>query len=218
MVKGSEQALAKAREWKRKNQDKVKASRKAYYDKNKEQERIQKKEWQTNNKDKKAASDKRYRQKHAEKIKQNIRSNYPRLREKQRERYRTDPEYRLKMCLRAGFTQSLRLQDAEKHTSVSKLIGCTMAELKTYLSSKFVEGMSWDNHGKWHIDHVRPVSSFSMADASQRAKCWHFSNLQPLWAKDNLSKSNFWDGVTRELEKPAESDDDDFESDDGNFK
>ena len=131
---------------------------------------------------------------------------YPTLKERQKQRYRTDTEYRLRMCLRAGFYQSLRLQNAEKPTSVSKLIGCTMAELKAYLATKFVEGMSWDNHGKWHIDHIRPISSFSMADASQRAMCWHYSNLQPLWAKDNLSKSKFWDGAVE-----VEDSDSDFD-------
>jgi hypothetical protein len=50
--------------------------------------------------------------------------------------------------------------------------------------------MSWKNYGKWHIDHIRPCSSFDLSDPQQQRTCFNYSNLQPLWAKDNLNKSN----------------------------
>ena len=66
--------------------------------------------------------------------------------------------------------------------------------------SLFQSGMTWENHGKygWHIDHIRPCSSFDLTDPEQQKLCCHYTNLQPLWAKDNLSKGYKWDGeITR---------------------
>ena len=58
--------------------------------------------------------------------------------------------------------------------------------------------MSWDNYGKWHIDHVRPCSSFDLTDAKQQEECFHYTNLQPLWAAENLQKGSKWQNTTSE--------------------
>ena len=67
-----------------------------------------------------------------------------------------------------------------------------MEEFKLYLQSKFKPGMHWNNHGLygWHIDHIRPCSSFNFLEESEQRACFHYTNLQPLWAKDNLEKNN----------------------------
>jgi hypothetical protein len=78
-----------------------------------------------------------------------------------------------------------------KSESSLSLTGCNnWKELKEYIESKFESGMNWENMGKWHIDHIRPCSSFDLTDPEQQRLCFHYSNLQPLWAKDNLSKSD----------------------------
>jgi hypothetical protein len=70
-------------------------------------------------------------------------------------------------------------------------LGCSSwDELKNYLEKQFTCGMNWENMGEWHIDHIIPCSSFDLTNIEQQMKCFHYSNLQPLWAKDNLSKSN----------------------------
>lgn len=70
-------------------------------------------------------------------------------------------------------------------------LGLEKEKLKAVLEAKFVEGMSWDNYGsKWHVDHIIPCTAFNVSDPSEMAKCFHYDNLQPLWAADNIRKSN----------------------------
>lgn len=71
-----------------------------------------------------------------------------------------------------------------------ELLGCTIEELRTHLEAQFQEGMTWDNYGRdgWHIDHIKPCSSFDLLKEAEQRECFHYTNLQPLWAKDNLSK------------------------------
>jgi hypothetical protein len=109
---------------------------------------------------------------------------------KWRESRASDPTYRVRRLLR------IRLNTAAKRGyrsgSAIRDLGCTIEELKLHLESKFQPGMTWDNYGKygWHIDHVVPLSSFDLTDPEQLQKACHYTNLQPLWAKDNLTKSN----------------------------
>jgi len=70
------------------------------------------------------------------------------------------------------------------------LLGCTIAELKKYLELKFKSGMKWNNYGKWHIDHIKPCAKFDLSDPAEQQKCFHYTNLQPLWATENLKKSH----------------------------
>lgn len=72
--------------------------------------------------------------------------------------------------------------------TISNLLGCTIAELKIHLEKQFVPGMSWDNHGKWHIDHRKPCAAFDLTNMSEQKECFNFVNLQPLWARDNQVK------------------------------
>jgi hypothetical protein len=77
-----------------------------------------------------------------------------------------------------------------KRCKTMELTGCSLEELTQYIESKFITGMSWENYGEWHIDHIRPCASFNLEDIEEQKKCFHWSNLQPLWAKDNLRKGS----------------------------
>ena len=72
------------------------------------------------------------------------------------------------------------------------IIGCTLEQLKKHLENQFTAGMTWKNYGRngWHIDHIKPCTSFDLTDPKQQRKCFHYSNLQPLWAAENISKGN----------------------------
>ncbi len=77
------------------------------------------------------------------------------------------------------------------------LVGWTLQDFIHWMEPQFKPFMGWQNHGEWHIDHIRPISSFNFTAPDDEAfkKCWSLENLQPLWAKDNLSKSNKYEGV-----------------------
>jgi hypothetical protein len=82
------------------------------------------------------------------------------------------------------------LAGTNKSNNTMSLIGCSLEDLKRHIESQFISGMTWDNYGEWHIDHKIPCSSFNLAIAENQHECFNYKNLQPLWAKDNLSKGN----------------------------
>jgi hypothetical protein len=106
----------------------------------------------------------------------------------QKERKLQDINYHLLCVLRVRLWNALKAKGKSKRTK--DLLGCSVSDLKRYLESLFQNGMSWDNYGDWHIDHVRPCASFDLSDPEQQKRCFHYSNLQPLWALDNLKKSS----------------------------
>lgn len=83
-------------------------------------------------------------------------------------------------------------RNPNKHKRILKYVGCSLEELTLYLESKFQEGMTWENRGQfgWHIDHIIPLSNFDLSIEDNLYKSNNYKNLQPLWAKDNLVKSN----------------------------
>lgn len=103
-------------------------------------------------------------------------------------RYHLDEKFRLTVILRNRFYELV--SKGWKSQSVLKLLGCSLEELKSYLEGKFREGMNWENHGQWHIDHIKPCSSFDLSKKEEREICFNYKNLQPLWALDNLVKGS----------------------------
>jgi len=103
---------------------------------------------------------------------------------------RTDINERLRHGLRARLRAALK--NGQKKGSAVRDLGCSIEDLKTHLESQFQPGMSWDNYGLkgWHIDHIEPLSKFDLTNCKEFKQACHFSNLQPLWAEDNLRKSN----------------------------
>jgi hypothetical protein len=101
-------------------------------------------------------------------------------------RKKTDKTYRLIHSIRNRIR--IAIKKNVKSSSSFNLLGCDINFLKQYLASQFKQDMSWDNYGKWHIDHIKPCHLFNLSIPEEQQKCFHYSNLQPLWAKDNLSK------------------------------
>jgi len=120
--------------------------------------------------------------------KQYTRENRVRLSNNKNTKYKTDLTFRLKESLRSRLAKAVRR--GSKSGSAIVNLGCSIDKLKSHLESKFLPKMSWKNYGKWHIDHIKPLDSFDLTDPVELAKACHYTNLQPLWAKDNLVKSN----------------------------
>ena len=157
------------------NKDKLKVKKKAYREANKDKLKVKKKKWYEANKDECKEYQKIYRK--ANRYKKN-------------ERYNNDIQFKLSEILRCRLYQALK--NNQKVGSAVRDLGCTISELKRYLESKFQSGMTWDNYGLygWHIDHIKPLASFDLNDRKQLLEACHYTNLQPLWAKDNLIKSD----------------------------
>lgn len=98
-----------------------------------------------------------------------------------------DPTYKLLCNLRGRINSALKGLGKSKRTM--HLVGCSIAELRQHLEKQFTPGMSWENYGEWHVDHIVPCCSFDLSEAKDQLRCFHFSNLQPLWATDNFKKS-----------------------------
>ena len=116
--------------------------------------------------------------------------NKDRIREYKKDRLKTNINYKLAHYLRVRIRKLLR--GVRKNWSFVGDLGCSIPELKEYLEKQFQEGMSWDNHNRngWHIDHVKALANFDLSDRQQFLEACHYTNLQPLWAKDNIVKSN----------------------------
>lgn len=151
------------------------------------------------NKEKKKKNDKVWRENNEEKIRKTKQIYYKKNKSKiqaqnrikDKDRYKNNINYRIARILRKRMNEAIK--NNYKSGSAVKDLGCSIEYfVKEYMPSKFQEGMTWDNYGLygWHIDHIIPLSSFDLTDRGQLLKACHYSNLQPLWAEDNLRKGS----------------------------
>ena len=107
-------------------------------------------------------------------------------------RRRKDPVFRLQDNLRRRINNALKYIGVKKSKKSLELLGIPNIEFFwKYLESKFKPGMTRENYGKlWHIDHIKPCISFDLSKVEQQFKCFNYTNLQPLWAHENLSKNS----------------------------
>lgn len=118
------------------------------------------------------------------------RENNPEKRKASMLTQRAKISHKLASVIRSRLRSILKWKGRRKITSAVEALGCTPDEFREYLESKFMAGMTWDNwsYTGWHIDHIRPLSSFNLEDPVEFAKAFHYTNTQPLWAHENQSK------------------------------
>lgn len=121
------------------------------------------------------------------KYRNSINGHYKKWKYKKDKR-KSDPFYKAKENIRRRLLKALESKNWRKTTKFAQYIGCDKYTLIIHFESKFTEGMTWDNQGKWHIDHIIPLSSATSEE--ELYKLCHYTNLQPLWAIDNIKKSN----------------------------
>ena len=121
-------------------------------------------------------------------MKEYVQSDEYRARRSERRKalWRTNPNFRLSELLRSRLAYSLR--NKSKLGSAVTLLGCSLHDAIAHIESQFEQGMSWENWGEWHVDHIRPLASFNLEDPIALEMACHYTNLQPLWAKENLAK------------------------------
>tara|TARA_B100001540_G_C15527587_1_gene515387 strand:- start:26 stop:460 length:435 start_codon:yes stop_codon:yes gene_type:complete len=110
---------------------------------------------------------------------------------REKERFTNDPKFKMTKTLRRRFNHALQhTKDgkAVKSARTLDMLGCTIDYFIQHIEQQFQPGMSWQNHGKWHVDHIKPCISFDLTDPAQQKTCFNFSNMQPLWAQDNMKK------------------------------
>jgi hypothetical protein len=100
-----------------------------------------------------------------------------------------DPNFQITENLRTRIWKAIKVDAGTKQQTTAAMLGCSIASFRMYLESKFEPGMSWENYGYgWHVDHIMPCAIFDLTKPDHQKRCFHFSNLQPLWANDNLTK------------------------------
>jgi hypothetical protein len=162
-------------------QYKCKECKKEYSKLNSIKENNRKVLWAKNNPNKVKESKQKYYTKNSDK--EQFRNN-----QYTQNRKKTDIIFKVSCVSRTRLIEFLKIKNITKKNKTFNYIGCTPQFLKEYLETKFVSGMSWDNHGEWHIDHIIPLSSAKNED-DVYTLC-HYTNLQPLWAEENLRKNN----------------------------
>ncbi len=110
-----------------------------------------------------------------------------------RKQRQSNPHARILSSLRGRLNDALHRSKSKKSISVMQLIGCSIEIFKQHLENQFEPEMHWSNYGRsegcWQIDHIRPCSDFDLTDVNQQQKCFHFSNMRPLWKTENLARA-----------------------------
>jgi hypothetical protein len=151
---------------------------KKYYLKNIDTIRKRSKRWAEKNRDKTVEYKKKWRLSNP-----NYKTNY----------FRTNLQGKLANQIRGYIRRALKYKKFTKDQTSKELLGITIPEFKIYLEKKFKHGMSWNNHGTfgWHIDHIIPLVNFDLTKKEERSMAFHYTNMQPLWAKENLIKNRY---------------------------
>lgn len=179
-LRDAERVKAAAREYRAKNPEKISAFNKKYREEHPEKLKEYHTEWREKNADHVLEYNRNYHKEHNDEILAYRREYYHKV-------TKQDPNAHLRNNLRGRVRRAM--EGNNKSAKTMELTGCTVDFLRDWLEFQFDDNMTWDNYGSyWHIDHILPCASFDLTDPEQQRKCFHYSNLQPLTASDNLSK------------------------------
>jgi hypothetical protein len=158
---------------------------KKYREKNKDTLSEYHKKWSENKKEHLIKYHKEWREKNIDKHRENKR-NYERTRKA------NDPIYKLINNFRTAIYQVLKENQIQKNGHYFETLKYSPENLIEHLESKFKDNMTWNNYGEWHVDHIKPISSFQITEIGDKEfmSCWSLENLQPLWGEENIRKSN----------------------------
>lgn len=180
-AKDPEKHRASCRQWHAANKDKVKAADAIYY---------------RNNKAKVSASNRAYHAMNAEALRSSAMERYRKNKQaafernirNTKKRKLVDPAFALSVLIRSSINNHMRKGGWTKKSRTQQILGCTWDEFKSHIERQFLRGMSWENRHLWHLDHIVPMAKAKSAEDVVALN--HFTNLRPMWAKDNIRKSD----------------------------
>jgi hypothetical protein len=175
-------------EYQKKNYKECLERQKKWRNKNPDWGNSRTKKWISENPEKRKESVKKWREKNPEKRKKYRDSYKTRKHQQRKERREKDPVFNLINRVRCRLWKYINILKIRKNNTTFDIVGCSPEFLKEHLEKQFKVGMTWENKNKWHIDHIVPLSSAN--NEEELYKLCHYTNLQPLWAEENLKKSN----------------------------
>jgi len=183
-----ESLILKKKEYRQKNKEKILEYNRNYRLKNKESLQNKEKIYREKIIDKTIE----YRQANKDKIKKYFIDNKAKINIQKniyhKNRRETEPLFKLKCSLSSRMTKALKAKNYIKSQRTLDMLGCDLQTAKAHLEKQFTKGMNWGNQGKWHVDHIIPCASAKTEE--ELIKLFHYTNLQPLWAIDNILKKD----------------------------
>ena len=182
-AENKEKLLAQERNYREKNKAYIREKNKNYYANNKEYYAQKAKQWREQNAEKLSQQKKEYRKTSKNLIREYSRSYY-------KQRIQTDEIFRLKERIR-GRLRSVVYRNNSRSGHAVRDLGCSVRQLKQHIESQFCDGMTWENAGTyWHVDHIFPLAAANLQDRTEFLAVNNWRNLQPLAAKENLTKGD----------------------------
>ena len=174
-----EHYINQKRKYRNKNREKINAEKREYRKNNKEKVKQSYEKWRESENGK-IYTKKYYEENKSKRMK--IHAQYCSNRRKE------DIGFKIVTNMRTNINRAIKTN--RKGGTTEELLGCSIAELKEHLQNKFKEGMTWENWtvNGWHVDHIIPCAAFDLTKKEEQKKCFHYTNLQPLWAIENLKK------------------------------
>ncbi len=193
-----------SREWRQKNAEKYREAnrermrqKRAKSEELRQWERIRQAKYYKENRERCKENRRRWYQKNRDQILEKRRSPEARAWQSSyaKKLRATNLQYKMACNLRTRLNGAIRARRAKPSASAIDLLGCSIRQFRAQLESQFTDGMTWEEFmaGRIHIDHIRPCASFDLTKESEQKKCFHHSNLQPLWAEDNHRKHAKWE-------------------------
>jgi hypothetical protein len=180
---------AKTRAYYLANAEKIKARSRVYSKVNAAEVAVKGKAWREANAEKCRETKAAWKEKNPE-VYRRIQRGY------QRRAFHRNPHHRFGLMARGRIRKALKAQGAVKTVATVKLLGCSVEFLRRHLEAKFRDGMTWENYGPhWHVDHIKPCAKFDLTQPEEQRACFHFTNLQPLLAHENIAKGDHYDAA-----------------------
>lgn len=186
-IRNKDMLRLKSRKYWVDNRETLCENKRNHYKENRSRLLEEKKDYYKKNKEAIKQKEREYRLKNSDKIKSRLRANRDRINKYYRKKYSNDPIFKIRRTIGSVMAKAFKGKGYKKNSKTKELLGCEFKTAKKHIERQFTKGMTWSNHGEWHIDHIIPLSS-AKTEAELYKLC-HYRNLQPLWGKDNRIKS-----------------------------